>query len=66
MDPFTSISGDSLVTGLIINQVINDTAQVIMASITQQDQNEFDLFLAVLRYYVSSSATDMGYSWGKG
>ena len=46
---FTSISGDSLVTGLIINQVINDTAQVIMVSITQQDQNEFDLFLAVLR-----------------
>ena len=46
---FTSISGDSLITGLTINQVINDTALVIMASITQQDENEFDLFLAVLR-----------------
>ena len=46
---FTSISGDSLITGLSINQVVNDTALVIMASITQQDENEFDLFLAVLR-----------------
>ena len=46
---FTSISGDSLITGLTINQVVNDTALVIMASITQQDENEFDLFLAVLR-----------------
>ena len=46
---FTSISGDSLITGLAINQVVNDTALVIMASITQQDENEFDLFLAVLR-----------------
>ena len=46
---FTSISGDSLITGLTINQIVNDTALVIMASITQQDENEFDLFLAVLR-----------------
>ena len=46
---FTSISGDSLITGLTINQVVNDTALVIMASITQQNENEFDLFLAVLR-----------------
>ena len=45
---FTSISGDSLITGLTINQIVNDTALVIMASITQQDENKFDLFLAVL------------------
>ena len=46
---FTSISGDSLTTGLTINQVVNDTALVITASLAQQDENEFDLFLAVLR-----------------
>lgn len=46
---FTSISDDSLVTGISINQVVNDTALLVMASITQQDENEFDLFLAVLR-----------------
>ena len=46
---FTSISEDSLVTGISINQVVNDTALLVMASITQQDENEFDLFLAVLR-----------------
>ena len=46
---FTSISEDSLVTGITINQVVNDTALLVMASITQQDENEFDLFLSVLR-----------------
>ena len=46
---FTSISEDSLVTGISINQVVNDTALLVMASITQQNENEFDLFLAVLR-----------------
>ena len=46
---FTSISEDSLITGISINQVVNDTALLVMASITQQDENEFDLFLAVLR-----------------
>ncbi len=46
---FTSISEDSLLTGISINQVVNDTALLVMASITQQDENEFDLFLAVLR-----------------
>ena len=46
---FTSITEDSLVTGISINQVVNDTALLVMASITQQDENEFDLFLAVLR-----------------
>ena len=46
---FTSISEDSLVTGILINQVVNDTALLVMASITQQNENEFDLFLAVLR-----------------
>ena len=46
---FTSISEDSLITGITINQVVNDTALLVMASITQQDENNFDLFLAVLR-----------------
>ncbi len=46
---FTSISEDSIITGITINQVVNDTALLVMASITQQDENEFDLFLAVLR-----------------
>lgn len=46
---FTSITEDSLIAGITINQVVNDTAFLIMASITQQEENEFDLFLAVLR-----------------
>ena len=37
---FTSISEDSLLTGILINQVVNDTALLVMASITQQDENE--------------------------
>ncbi len=46
---FTSITEDSLVTAISINQVVNDTALLVMASITQQGENEFDLFLAVLK-----------------
>ena len=46
---FNSITQDSLITGIIINQIVNDTSLLIMASITQQEENEFDLFLAVLR-----------------
>ena len=46
---FSSIVDDSLITGVTINQVIGDTSFLFLASMTQQDENNFDLFLAVLR-----------------
>ncbi len=46
---FNSITQDSLITAITINEVVNDTAFLIIASITEQGENEFDLFLAVLR-----------------
>ena len=46
---FSSTIEDTLITGISFNQTIQDTSFLIMASITQQNDNEFDLFLAVLR-----------------
>ncbi|HIF83024.1 MAG TPA: hypothetical protein EYQ37_04080, partial [Candidatus Marinimicrobia bacterium] len=46
---FTSIIQDSLVTGFAYNQMGLDTSYVVMMAITEQDENEFDLFLAVLQ-----------------
>ena len=46
---FSSIIEDTLSTGISFNQIIEDTSFFLMASITQQNDNEFDLFLAVLR-----------------
>jgi hypothetical protein len=46
---FTSIIQDSIVTGFAYNQMGLDTSYVIMMSITEQENNEFDLFLAVLQ-----------------
>ncbi|MBA64284.1 MAG: hypothetical protein CMG55_00640 [Candidatus Marinimicrobia bacterium] len=46
---FSSIVNDSLITGVTINQIIGDTSFLFLASMTQQDENNFDLFLAVLR-----------------
>ena len=41
---FTSIIQDSLVTGFAYNQMGLDTSYVVMMAITEQDENEFDLF----------------------
>ena len=46
---FTSIVQDSLLTGIAFNQMGEDTSYFFMASITEQDDNEFDLFFAVLQ-----------------
>lgn len=46
---FTSTVDDTLATGIAFNEMVEDTAFFLMASITQQGDNTFDLFLAVLR-----------------
>ena len=46
---FTSIMGDSIRTTIAYNQVNGDSSYFLFAAITQQDSNEFDLFLTALR-----------------
>jgi len=46
---FTSIIQDSIVAGFAYNQMGLDTSYVVMMAITEQDENEFDLFLAILQ-----------------
>ena len=46
---FTSIIQDSVVAGFAYNQMGLDTSYVVMMAITEQDENEFDLFLAILQ-----------------
>ena len=46
---FSSIAQDSINSGISINQNNQDSSFFLMASITQQGNNEFDLFLAALQ-----------------
>ena len=46
---FSSIAQDSISSGFSINQSNQDSSFFLMASITQQENNEFDLFLAALQ-----------------
>ena len=46
---FSSIAQDSISSGLSINQSNQDSSFFLMASITQQEDNKFDLFLAALQ-----------------
>jgi len=46
---FTSIVQDSIFTGFAYNQMGADTSYIVMMAITEQDENEFDLFLAILQ-----------------
>ena len=46
---FTSIIQDSVVAGFAYNQEGADTSYFIMGAFTEQGNNEFDLFLAVLQ-----------------
>jgi len=46
---FTSTLIDSTLSGFSINQTDGDSSSFLIASVTQQDDNEFDLFLAVLQ-----------------
>ena len=46
---FSSISDDSTLTSIAFNQDNGDSSFFLFAAITQQETNEFDLFLSVLR-----------------
>ena len=46
---FSSILQDSTISGFSLNQTNGDSSSFLIASVTQQDDNEFDLFLAVLQ-----------------
>jgi hypothetical protein len=46
---FTSIIQDSVVAGFAYNQMGLDTSYVVMMAITEQGENEFDLFLTILQ-----------------
>ena len=45
---FSSIIQDSVISAFSFNQTTGDTSYLLMASMTQQESNEFDLFLSVL------------------
>ena len=45
---FSSIIQDSIVSAFSFNQTTGDTSYLLLASITQQENDEFDLFLAIL------------------
>ena len=46
---FSSIAQDSISSGFSINQNSQDSSSLLIASITQQEDNKFDLFLAALQ-----------------
>ena len=46
---FTSTLQDSTTSGFSLNQNSGDSSSFLIASITQQNENEFDLFLAALQ-----------------
>ena len=45
---FSSIIQDSIISAFSFNQTTGDTSYLLLASITQQEDDEFDLFLAIL------------------
>ena len=46
---FTSTLQDSTISGFSLSQTDGDSSSFLIASVTQQDDNQFDLFLAVLQ-----------------
>ena len=46
---FSSTLQDSIIFGFSLNQTDGDSSSFLIASVTQQDNNDFDLFLAVLQ-----------------
>jgi len=46
---FTSLVQDTIVSGVAFNQVSDDTSYFIFGSVTQQGENQYDLFFSVLR-----------------
>ena len=45
---FNSITEDSIPTGILINQENSESSQIIIAGISNQDENSFSIFLSVL------------------
>ena len=41
---FTSLVQDTLESGIAFNQIAQDTSYFVFGSVTQQDENQFDLF----------------------
>ena len=46
---FSSMTQDSISSGFAFNQIGEDTSYFLMASITEQDNDEFDLFIAIIQ-----------------
>ena len=46
---FNSITEDSIPTGILINQENSENSQIIVAGISNQDENSFSIFLSVLQ-----------------
>ena len=46
---FTSTLIDSTISGFSLNQTDGDSSSFLIASVTQQEDNEFDLFLTILQ-----------------
>ena len=46
---FSSIIQDSVISGLSFNQNTGDSANFLIAAVTEQEENQFDIFLAVLQ-----------------
>ena len=46
---FSSIIQDSVISGFSFNQINGDSANFLIAAVTEQGENQFDIFLAVLQ-----------------
>ena len=46
---FNSITEDSIPTGILINQENSENSQIIVAGISNQNENSFNVFLSVLQ-----------------
>ena len=46
---FNSIIEDSIKTSILINQEISDSASIIIGSITEQEENNFDIFISIFQ-----------------
>ena len=55
---FTSTLEDSTISGFSLNQTDGDSSSFLIASVTQQDDNEFDLFLqiSILKSFAETSS----------
>ena len=59
---FTSLVQDTLESGIAFNQIAQDTSYFVFGSVTQQDENQFDLFLVFLETQYSQYNLELGIS----